>query len=156
MLKMKEISELQNSSIDALKEYESTLLERKTYLEKLKAKGGQSWTQKLQDELNDIALALVDVSELIDKKSKNANNTDKNSIDSTYKPASGTENMIHLKIIKGHRFDPRTGEEIERQFVQMFTYSEWQLLKNSYNCLGFTIVEVLHDPYKEVESFINR
>lgn len=156
MLKMKEISELQNSSIDALKEYESTLLERKTYLEKLKAKGGQSWTQKLQDELNDIVLALVDVSELIDKKSKNANNIDKNSIDSTYKPASGTENMIHLKIIKGHRFDPRTGKEIERPFVQMFTYSEWQLLKNSYNCLGFTIVEVLHDPYKEVESFINR
>lgn len=156
MLQIKEISELQNSSIEALKEYESTLLKRKNYLEKLKNKGGQSWTQDLQDELNDIALALVDVSEIIDRKSKSANSTDKNDANNVYKPASGTENMIHLKIIKGHKFDPNTGKEIEKPFVQMFTYSEWRLIKNSYNCLGFTIVDILHDPYKEVESFINR
>lgn len=66
-----------------------------------------------------------------------------------YKPKPGTENMIHLSVVRGRKFNPLTGKEESAEYVQMFTYSEWKLFKEHHKGLGYTILKVLHDPYNE-------
>lgn len=114
---------------------------RKNELEALKAKGGKGWTPELQEELDDIALFLVDINDVIEEKTAQIKEKANN-----YKPKPGTENMVHVSLIHGHRFNPRTGEEESKPFVQLFTYSEWLLFKKNYVGLGYTI-EILHNPY---------
>ena len=71
-----------------------------------------------------------------------------------YTPAKGTEKMVHLKLVKGRRFNPITGVEESKEFVQMFTYSEWQLFKKHFENLGYTIMEALHDPYGDAANYV--
>ena len=40
--------------------------------------------------------------------------------------------------------------------TQLFTYSEWQLFKNNFASLGYTIMKVLHDPYGEAAKFVTK
>ena len=71
---------------------------------------------------------------------------------SGYAVKPGTENCVHLCLQYGKRFDSSTGKEISPSYVQMFTYSEWQLFKVHHISLGYRIVEVLHDPYGEAKK----
>lgn len=49
-----------------------------------------------------------------------------------------------------------TGKEISKPYTQLFTYSEWQLFKNNFASLGYTIMKVLHDPYGEAAKFVTK
>lgn len=74
---------------------------------------------------------------------------------SAYEVPKGSEKCVHLKIFKGtKRYDPMTGKEIRKPYVQMFSYAEWQLFKNTFAGLGYSIIEVLHDPYGEAAAFV--
>ena len=55
--------------------------------------------------------------------------------------------MVHVKVVKGRRFNPNTGVEESTVYKQLFTLGEWQLFKKNYNCLGYNIVEVLYNPF---------
>lgn len=118
--------------------------QRKEQLEALKAKGGDAWTEELQNELNDIVLTLVDLEEYIEERQKTEGNK-------PYVPAKGTEKMVHLMIVRGRRFNPQTGKEETKPYPQMFTFGEWQIFKQNYKMLGYSIIKVLHDPYNEAE-----
>ena len=72
----------------------------------------------------------------------------------SYKPARGTERMVHLELTRGRKFDPNTGKPVAKPYVQVFTYSEWQLFKQNFKALGFSIDRVLHDPYNEAEKYL--
>lgn len=134
------LEQLVTCSTKELKAYKTKAQARKNELEALKAKGGDTWTNNLQEELNDIAVYLVDIDDALQGQKKNV-----------YKPAAGTENLVHVKMVRGRRFNPRTGKEESKPYVQMFTFSEWLLFKINHKGLGYEIEEILYNPYKEEE-----
>ena len=138
--------QLQNYSLEEIKAYKIDIQKRKTELEALKAKGGKAWTPELQEELDSLALLLVDVDDAIEEKAKSKT--------SSYTPESGTEQMVHLSIVQGRRFNPLTGKEESKAFTQLFTFGEWQLFKKHYKSLGFTVLAVLHDPYGDAAEIV--
>lgn len=71
-----------------------------------------------------------------------------------YVPAKGTEKMVHLKIVNGRRYSSATGKEISKPYKQMFTLSEWNVVKKHHRQIGFEIVEVLHDPTGEAQQYV--
>lgn len=80
------LEQLVTCSTKELKAYKTKAQARKNELEALKAKGGDTWTNNLQEELNDIAVYLVDIDDALQGQKKNV-----------YKPAAGTENLVHVK-----------------------------------------------------------
>lgn len=134
------LEQLVTCSTKELKAYKTKAQARKNELEALKAKGGDTWANNLQEELNDIAVYLVDIDDALQGQKKNV-----------YKPAAGTENLVHVKMVRGRRFNPRTGKEESKPYVQMFTFSEWLLFKINHKGLGYEIEEILYNPYKEEE-----
>lgn len=138
--------QLQKLNLEGLKDFKKEVSNRKAELEAIKAKGGKAWTDELQEELDDIALFLVDIDDAIEEKAS--------SINASYIPAPGTENMIHLSLVQGRRFNPHTGKEESKVFNQMFTFAEWQLFKKNHKNLGYTIMVALHDPYGDAAEFV--
>lgn len=78
--------------------------------------------------------------------------TSKEKASSSYTVKPGTEKCVHLRLQYGKRFDSSTGKEISPSYIQVFTYSEWQLFKAHHISLGYRIAEVLHDPYGEAKK----
>lgn len=146
MLQKLELQQLQALSLNDVKSYKLEVNVRKAYLEGIKAKGGKDWTSDLQDELNDIALTLVDIDDVIEQKM----------LEPSYTVKPGTENMVHVRIVRGRRFNPLTGKEESSSYVQMFTYGEWQLFKNTFAGLGYTILAALHDPYGDAAKLVTK
>lgn len=143
-----DLQQLQSHSLEEVKTYKAHAIERKAELEAIKAKGGKAWTPELQEELDDIALFLVDVDDVIEEKVSAA------PVKTGYEVKPGTEKMVHLSLVRGRRFNPHTGKEESKPYTQLFTFSEWQLFKKNYAGLGYTIVAVLHDPYGDAETFV--
>ena len=159
MLEQNQLQQLQNKSVQELQEIEKGYKGRQKELETLKSKGGKNWTMEAQEELNEVTLFLVDIEELIEKKESEATteeSTEKKESEATttdkYVPAKGTEKLVHLKISKGRRFDPESGKEITKPYVQTFTYGEWKLFQQNHKNIGFVIVETLHNPYESDEK----
>ena len=117
---------------------------RKTELEALKKSGDKTWNSTLQSELDDVTLYIVDIEDVMEEKQAENKSTQ------AIKP--GTENLVQLSIIRGRRFNPMTGKEESEPYVQMFTYPEWQLFKKHFKSLGYTIMEVINDPYGDAKS----
>lgn len=142
MYQKMDLQQLQGHSFEEVKAYKKQAVARKAELEALKTKGGKTWTDELQDELNDVALFLVDIDDVIEEKK------------STYVPKAGTEKMVHLSLVRGRRFNPLTGKEESAPFIQLFTFAEWQLFKKNFKGLGYTIMEALHDPYGDAAELV--
>lgn len=134
----------------------------------------------MQEELNDVAMLLVDIDEAIAAKQKTAKSgstpveneepkegaaVENDEVPATnledskpaYVPAKGSENSVHLELSRTENlFDPKTGAKKEGStYVQVFTYSEWQAFKNHFKGLGFHIMKVLHDPYDEAAQYVH-
>lgn len=154
MFQKMELQQLQSHSLEEIKTYKDNAVARKAELEAAKAKGGKAWTTNMQEELDEIALFLVDVEEVIEEKQKVAAEGEQKAVSNTYVPKAGTEKMVHLSIVRGRRYNPRTGKEETKPFVQMFTFAEWQLFKKNFAGLGYTIIEALHDPYGDAAELV--
>lgn len=147
------LQQLKAHSLEEIKAYKEVAIKRKAELEDLKAKGGKAWTDKLQEELDEAVLFLVDVDEVIEEKlAETSQKTETKA--SSYVPQKGTEKMVHLSIVRGRRFNPMTGKEETNPYTQLFTYPEWQLFKKHFGSLGYSIMKVLHDPYGEAAEFV--
>lgn len=149
-----ELQQLQGLSLKDIKSYKEQAEARKAELITAKAKGGKAWTSDLQEELDEIVISLVDIDDVIEEKSKAKEPT--NVANNAYTPKPGAEKMVHLSIVRGRRFNPLTGKEESPSYVQLFTFAEWQLFKNTYKGLGYTIMAVLHDPYGEAKDFVQK
>lgn len=152
MLQKLELQQLQALSLEDVKSYKKKAVERKAELEAAKAKGGKAWTSDLQEELDEVVLFLVDVDDIIEEKSS----ASKTQAKSDYTPKPGTEKMVHLSLVRGRRFNPLTGEEESKAFTQLFTFAEWQLFKNNFKGLGYTIMAALHDPYGDAAELVQK
>lgn len=152
MLQKLELQQLQTLSLEDVKSYKKKAVERKAELEAAKAKGGKAWTSDLQEELDEVVLFLVDVDDVIEEKSS----ASKTQAKSDYTPKPGTEKMVHLSLVRGRRFNPLTGKEESKVFTQLFTFAEWQLFKNNFKGLGYTIMAALHDPYGDAAELVTK
>ena len=152
MLQKLELQQLQALSLEDVKSYKKKAVERKAELEAAKAKGGKAWTSDLQEELDEVVLFLVDVGDVIEEKSS----ASKTQAKSGYTPKPGTEKMVHLSLVRGRRFNPLTGKEESKVFTQLFTFAEWQLFKNNFKGLGYTIMAALHDPYGDAAELVTK
>ena len=152
MLQKLELQQLQALSLEDVKSYKKKAIECKAELEAAKAKGGKAWTSDLQEELDEVVLFLVDVDDIIEEKSS----ASKTQAKSDYTPKPGTEKMVHLSIVRGRRFNPMTGKEESSAYTQMFTFAEWQLFKNNFKGLGYTIMAALHDPYGDAAELVTK
>lgn len=152
MLQKLELQQLQALSLAELKAQKDEASKRKTALEALKAKSDKSWTQTMQDELDDLALYIVDIDDAIEEKQNEATSTAENQ----YVVKPGTEKMVHLSLVRGRRFNPLTGKEESKVFTQLFTFAEWQLFKNNFKGLGYTIMAASHDPYGDAAELVTK
>lgn len=152
MLQKMTLQELQALSLEDVKSYKKKAVECKAELEAAKAKGGKNWTSDLQEELDEVVLFLVDVDDIIEEKSS----ASKTQAKSDYTPKPGTEKMVHLSLVRGRHFNPLTGKEESKVFTQLFTFAEWQLFKNNFKGLGYTIMAALHDPYGDAAEFVTK
>lgn len=150
MLQKLELQQLQALSLEDVKSYKKKAVERKAELEAAKAKGGKAWTSDLQEELDEVVLFLVDVDDVIEEKSS----ASKTQAKGGYTPKPGTEKMVHLSLVRGRCFNPLTGKEESKVFTQLFTFAEWQLFKNNFKGLGYTIMAALHDPYGDAAELV--
>ncbi len=148
MYQKMDLQQLQEHNLEEVKTYKQHAIARKAELEALKAKGGKAWNDELQDELDDVALFLVDVDDVIEEKAKKEKEA--------YKPKPGTEKMVHLSIVHGHKFNPMTGAEESKPYTQLFTFAEWQLFKKNFVGLGYTIMAALHDPYGDAIGLVTK
>ena len=149
------LQQLKAHSLEEIKAYKEDAIKRKAELEGLKAKGGEAWTDKLQEELDEAVLFLVDVDEVIEEKLAETSQKAETKA-SSYVPQKGTEKMVHLSIVKGRRFNPMTGKEESTPYIQLFTFPEWQLFKKHFRSLGYLIMAVLHDPYGEAAELVTK
>lgn len=146
------LQQLKTLSYEELGVHKKNAGETKAELEALKAKGGKAWTQELQEKLNEVTLFLVDLEEALEEKE--ALQVEEPEQKGSYVPQKGTEEMVHLSIVQGRRFNPMSGKEESAPYIQMFTFPEWQLFKKHFVSLGYSIMSVLHDPYGEAADFV--
>ena len=135
-----------------LLEQKAKLEETKAKLEAVKANQPDKWTDKLQVKLDETIGEIADLSEEIAAELQTAikeladTNAEKKMNTSSYLVPKGTENLAHLKIHRGHRFDPSTGKELTKSYIQLFRFGEYRLFMANYKKLGYTIDEELHVP----------
>lgn len=141
--KLKSVEELKSMSPSDISSYKSDITEEKIELEALKVTGGDHWNKEKQERLDELALYLVDIDEVL--AAKKGANADK----AAYVPANGTERFVHVRIVRGKKFDPNTGKPLAVPYVHMLTYGEWQAFRDNHKRLGYTIEEVLYNPYEK-------
>lgn len=145
------------------------LKEQKDKVVQAKAENPTKWTKASQDKLDKLVEAIVDLEEQIEladpdetagqetpteTEGEKPQETPAEAKEEGYSPEEGTEKMVHLKICHGRRFNPNTGKEEATPKTQLFSYGEFQLFKQNYSRLGYTVVEVLHDPTGEAQELV--
>lgn len=146
--KLKSMEELKLMSPSDISSYKSDITDEKIELEALKVTGGEYWNKEKQERLDELALHLVDIDEVQAAKkgpAKKGIKADK----AAYVPANGTERFVHVRIVRGKKFDPNTGKPLAVPYVHMLTYGEWQVFKDNHKRLGYTVEEVLYNPYEK-------
>lgn len=130
------------------------LSSEKEQLLQAKKTNEKAFTKEQQARLNEVTEAVVDLEEQIELASEDE--TPKAAGTKKYEIAKGTEKLVQVKISMGNRFDPKTGKEINKAVPQSFNFGEWDLFKKNYKLLGYTIVEVINDPFKDATPLINK
>lgn len=114
----------------------------------------KAFTKEQQARLSKVTEDIVDLEEQIELAP--ADEAPKTATTAKYEVPKGTEKLVQVKLSTGNRYDPKTGKEINKPVPQMFNYGEWQLFKKNYKLLGYTIVEVMNDPFKDATPLIDK
>lgn len=114
----------------------------------------KAFTKEQQARLSKVTEDIIDLEEQIELAP--ADEAPKTATTAEYEVPKGTEKLVHIKLSTGNRYDPKTGKEINKPVPQTFNYGEWQLFKKNYKLLGYTIVEVMNDPFKDATPLIDK
>ena len=114
----------------------------------------KAFTKEQQARLSKVTEDIIDLEEQIELAP--ADEAPKTATTAKYEVPKGTEKLVHVKLSTGNRYDPKTGREINMPVPQTFNYGEWQLFKKNYKLLGYTIVEVMNDPFKDATPLIDK
>lgn len=108
------------------------------------------FTKKQQEQLSSVAEQIIDLEEQIELAPEDSTPAPAHAqVKAGYTPEPGTENLVHLSIIRGRRFDENTGKEVSTPYVQKFTYGEYKNFIAKADLIGYTIVETLYNPYND-------
>lgn len=157
MFQKKNKEELESLKPEELAAHRKELMVRKAEL--LQKKKADAITDDEQSELEELAVYLVAVDKLAAEKpaaekpaveqSKPAEQSKPvGAVQVKYVPPKGEENIAVLRLTKGRRFNPDTGEREAPVFTQKFNASEYRLFMAHYRSLGYTIEEVVYNPFK--------
>lgn len=114
-----------------------------------KAATPDKFSKKQQSRLEEVTEGIVDLEEQIENAPVEVTKEVVKKTAAKYIPPKGTERMVHLSIVRGQRFDGDTGKELTKPYVQMFTYGEYKNFKKQAALIGYKVVEVLYNPYKD-------
>ena len=114
----------------------------------------KAFTKEQQARLSKVTEDIIDLEEQIELAP--ADEAPKTATTAEYEVPKGTEKLVHVKLSTGNRYDPKTGKEINKPVPQTFDYGEWQPFKKNYKLLGYTIVEVMNDPFKDATPLIGK
>ena len=130
------------------------LSSEKEQLLQAKKANEKAFTKEQQARLSKVTEDIVDLEEQIELAP--ADEAPKAATTAKYEVPKGTEKLVQVKLSTGNRYDPKTGKEINKPVPQMFNYGEWQLFKKNYKLLGYTITEVMNDPFKDATPLIGK
>ena len=145
MFQKKNEKELESLKPEELAAHQKELMVRKAEL--LQKKKDGVIADEEQAELEDLAVYLVAVGKLV-KKSVEQKPVEQ-AKPRAYVPPEGEENIAVLSLTKGRRFNPDTGEREAPVFTQKFNASEYRLFMEHYKSLGYTIEDVIYNPFKK-------
>ena len=150
MFQKKNEKELENLKPEELAAHQKELMVRKAEL--LQKKKDGVIADEEQAELEDLAVYLVAVGKLV-KKPGDQKPDDQKPVEQAkpraYVPLKGEENIAVLSLTRGRRFNPDTGEREAPVFTQKFNASEYRLFMEHYKSLGYTIEDVIYNPFKK-------
>ena len=152
MFQKKNKEELESLKPEELAAHRKELMVRKAEL--LQKKKAGAIADEEQSELDELAVYLVAVDKLAAKKPtaseqpKPEQPKPTGAVQVKYIPPEGEENVAVLRLTKGRRFNPDTGEREAPVFTQKFNASEYRLFMAHYKSLGYTIEEVVYNPFK--------
>lgn len=150
MFQKKNEKELENLKPEELAAHQKELMVRKAEL--LQKKKDGAIADEEQVELEDLAVYLVAVGKLIKKPTtteKPEQQKPEQAKPHAYIPPKGEENIAVLSLAKGRRFNPDTGKREAPVFTQKFNASEYRLFMEHYKSLGYTIEEVIYNPFEK-------
>ena len=126
------------------------LSSEKEQLLQAKKANEKAFTKEQQDRLSEVTEAIVDLEEQIELAPDDNVKAEKSAA------AKSTNDLVHVMLSTGNRYDSKTGKEINKPIPQMFNYGEWQLFKKNYKLLGYTITGVINDPFNDATPLINK
>lgn len=149
MFQKKNEKELESLKPEELAAHQKELMVRKAEL--LQKKKDGVIADEEQAELEDLAVYLVAVGKLAKKpeQAKPEQQKPEQAKSSAYVPPNGEENVAVLSLTKGRRFNPDTGKREAPVFTQKFSASEYRLFMAHYKSLGYTIEEVIYNPFEK-------
>ena len=69
-------------------------------------------------------------------------------------PADKSDKAVVVMVAFGDRFSKRTGKEVNPPQKRYFSFGEWQVFKQNYKLLGYSITAVIHDPFGDAAGLI--
>lgn len=154
MFQKKNEKELESLKPEELAAHQKELMVRKAEL--LQKKKDGAIADEEQTELEDLAVYLVAVGKLAKKpeqqkpeQAKPEQQKPEQAKPHAYVPPKGEENVAVLSLTKGRRFNPDTGKREAPVFTQKFSANEYRLFMAHYKSLGYTIEEVIYNPFEK-------
>lgn len=149
MFQKKNEKELESLKPEELSAHQKELMVRKAEL--LQKKKDGVIADEEQAELEELAVYLVAVGKLAKKpeQQKSEQAKPEQAKPHAYIPPKGEENVAVLSLTKGRRFNPDTGKREAPVFTQKFSANEYRLFMAHYKSLGYTIEEVIYNPFEK-------
>lgn len=69
-------------------------------------------------------------------------------------PADKSDKTVVVMVAFGDRFSKRTGKEVNPPQKRYFSFGEWQVFKQNYKLLGYSVTSVINDPFGDAAGLI--
>ena len=69
-------------------------------------------------------------------------------------PADKSDKAVVVMVAFGERFSKRTGKEVNPPQKRYFSFGEWQVFKQNYKLLGYSITAIINDPFGDAAGLI--
>ena len=69
-------------------------------------------------------------------------------------PADKSDKAVVVMVAFGDRFSKRTGKEVNPPQKRYFSFGEWQVFKQNYKLLGYSVTAVINDPFGDAAGLI--
>lgn len=96
------------------------------------------------EELKKAEARLAVVEETLKQNASNASNVS----------TDNTSGKVVAMVAFGDRFSKRTGKEVNPPRKRYFSFGEWQVFKQNYKLLGYSITDIINDPFGDAAGLI--